>query len=90
VVHWHGDTFDVPPGAVRLASSAHNANQAFRFGDLVYGLQFHLEVDDAMAAAWAPDLPSGVRIDRAGLRSVQLVGRHVLRRFVDLVLTRRA
>ena len=88
VVHWHGDTFDIPPGAVRLASSARYANQAFRLGDLVYGFQFHVEVDDAMAEAWAPELPSGVRVDGAGLRTVQQVGRRVLRRFVDLASTR--
>ncbi len=42
VVQWHGDTFDLPPGAVHLASSERYAAQAFRFGDLAYGLQFHL------------------------------------------------
>ena len=59
VVHWHGDTFAIPDGAVRLASSDRYRNQAFRYGDRVYGLQFHLEVDDEVAAGWAPDLPAG-------------------------------
>jgi GMP synthase (glutamine-hydrolysing) len=86
VVHWHGDAFDIPEGAVRLASSERFANQAFRLGDLAYGLQFHLEVDDAMAELWAPELPTGVRIDGPGLGAVQKVGRRVLGRFVDLVL----
>lgn len=40
--HWHG--FDLPSGAVRLASSALYPNQAFRMGDRVYGFQFHAEV----------------------------------------------
>jgi GMP synthase (glutamine-hydrolysing) len=41
--HWHGDVFDLPRGAVRLASSEQTAHQAFRFGAQAYGLLFHLE-----------------------------------------------
>ena len=85
VVHWHGDTFDVPRGAVLLASSERYARQAFRVGALAYGLQFHLEVDDGLAASWAPELPPGVDFDAARRAPVEEVGRRVLRRFVDLV-----
>jgi GMP synthase-like glutamine amidotransferase len=48
---WHGDTFDLPPGGVRLASSPVCENQAFRVGR-AYGVQFHLEVSQEMAAEW--------------------------------------
>lgn len=43
VFHWHGETFDLPPSGVRLASSAVCTNQAFQVGTNVIGLQFHLE-----------------------------------------------
>jgi GMP synthase-like glutamine amidotransferase len=45
VMHWHGDTFTIPPGARRVAESEGCANQAFVFGDRVVGLQFHPELD---------------------------------------------
>jgi GMP synthase-like glutamine amidotransferase len=44
VFHWHGETFDLPRGAERIASSRGCANQGFRIGDTVLALQFHLEV----------------------------------------------
>lgn len=41
--HWHGDTFDLPPGAIHLAQSAACRNQAYAIDDRILGLQFHLE-----------------------------------------------
>jgi GMP synthase (glutamine-hydrolysing) len=52
IFQWHGDTFDIPDGAVHLAHSANCPNQAFRYGDNVYALQFHLEVDEPLIARW--------------------------------------
>ena len=52
VFHWHGETFDLPPGAELLASSQRCRNQAFCIGDAVYGMQFHLEVTPEMVADW--------------------------------------
>ncbi len=51
VFHWHGDTFDLPEGAIRLASSEHYPNQAFQYKSAV-GLQFHLEVNEEMVNLW--------------------------------------
>jgi GMP synthase-like glutamine amidotransferase len=56
VFHWHGDTFDLPLGAVLLASSELYKNQAFRYGDKVYGFQFHIEVTKDMLLEWFKDM----------------------------------
>ena len=52
VFQWHGDTFEIPQGASHLATSSACANQAFRYGDKVYGFQFHIEVDAPMIERW--------------------------------------
>lgn len=51
VLHWHGETFDLPPGARLLANSAACRHQAFQLGERTIGLQFHLEMtDDSLRA----------------------------------------
>lgn len=59
-LHWHGDVFDLPFGAVRLASSAMTERQAFCHGDDAYGLLFHLEVTrpqlEEMVVAFADEI----------------------------------
>src|SRR6058998_356519 len=52
VFHWHGETFDLPSGAEWLASSSACRYQAYRVGENIYGLQFHLEVTPEMVADW--------------------------------------
>ncbi|MCH9718638.1 MAG: type 1 glutamine amidotransferase [Actinomycetia bacterium] len=59
-LHWHRDRFDLPPGAVGLASSATTGVQAFRFGKSAYGLLFHLEADDGQVSAMAAAFPGDV------------------------------
>jgi GMP synthase-like glutamine amidotransferase len=51
VLHWHGETFDLPPNSTLLASSEGCANQAFSIGERVVGLQFHLECTRDTVAA---------------------------------------
>jgi GMP synthase (glutamine-hydrolysing) len=52
VLHWHGDTFDLPAGAKRLAHTDVTPNQAFSVGDRVLGLQFHVEADLLRFERW--------------------------------------
>jgi GMP synthase-like glutamine amidotransferase len=51
VFHWHGETFNLPEGAVSIAESKGCKNQAFQIGDSVIGLQFHLETTPGSAQA---------------------------------------
>lgn len=58
VLHWHGDSFDLPAGAERLASSALYENQAFRAGPNILALQFHAEMgEDPRFHAWMEQWP---------------------------------
>lgn len=56
-LHWHGETFDLPPSAVRLARSEGCGNQAFRVGGRAVGIQFHLEVTREGAAGLCAACP---------------------------------
>jgi GMP synthase (glutamine-hydrolysing) len=70
-LQWHGDTFDLPSDAVRLASSDAYPNQAFRYGTCAYGIQFHMEVSAEMAEEWA-------RVPEYAASLEQTVGRGAL------------
>lgn len=52
VLHWHGDTFDLPEGAVRLASTAVCDNQAFAYGPNALAVQFHPEAGGSGFERW--------------------------------------
>ncbi len=96
---WHGDVFDVPPGAVSLARSEQTACQAYRFGDNVYGLLFHLEMKPEMVPAcvnaFRPKLVhAGIDPDKCiaeaegHLRRVAPVAQAVFGRWAEMVLGR--
>ena len=52
VLHWHGDTFELPNGASRLASTENTANQAFSFGASALAIQFHPEAEARNFERW--------------------------------------
>jgi GMP synthase-like glutamine amidotransferase len=83
-VHWHHDTFALPAGAEHLAATRVFPHQAFRVGARAYGFQFHVEVNAALAEQWRPHLPTGTVLGASGLSQVEITGRRILRRFVDL------
>jgi GMP synthase (glutamine-hydrolysing) len=62
VFHWHGDTFDLPEGATRLAGSELYENQAFSYGGGSYALQFHVEVTPEMLEEWFRGEPERERV----------------------------
>lgn len=55
LMQWHGDSFRLPAGATRLASSAEYSNEAFRMGDYALALQFHPELVGEMYEQWIAD-----------------------------------
>jgi GMP synthase-like glutamine amidotransferase len=99
VLQWHGDTFDLPAGAVLLASNQCYPNQAFRLGELTWGLQFHVEVTeravDGFLDAFAADTETiaggadGIRADTpGGVANLAAARDLVCTRFAALVARR--
>ncbi len=70
VFHWHGDTFECPPGAIRLATSAACSNQGFVYNNRAVGLQFHMETTpqsmDALLENCADEL-----VDAPGIQTAE-------------------
>ena len=96
VLHWHGDTFDLPPGASLLASTDITPHQAFRAGPGQLALQFHAEADAARMEHWlmghACEL-AAARLDVAAIRQdardlggrAAAAGQTFFRRWLDSV-----
>ncbi|MGH7866164.1 MAG: type 1 glutamine amidotransferase, partial [Candidatus Dormibacteraceae bacterium] len=94
VLHWHGDTVDLPAGVSPLASSEQYPNQAFRLGHLAWGMQFHLEITaaavDRFCATFEQDVAAGggaetIRTTTStALTELEPVRRIVLSRFAAL------
>jgi len=70
----HGDTYELPADALNLARSALYEQQAFRWGDLVYGIQFHLEFTEPMIQRFATEPESRNYIAAAGGDAQALAG----------------
>lgn len=73
VLHWHGDTFNIPKGAAHLARSPHCNSQAFRWGKHAYALQFHFEVTPPMLKGWCNAKSEQEFIQAAGEEPKQIV-----------------
>jgi GMP synthase (glutamine-hydrolysing) len=70
--HWHGDIFELPAGAVSLASSEKTPCQAFRYGNSVYALQFHIEVTPESVAAMAAEWPR--ELEKEKISAAEMIG----------------
>jgi len=90
-LHWHGDTFDLPEGAVLLASTPDCTNQAFSVGPNVVGFQFHPEAGGAGFDRWLIGHAVELRaagIDVGELREEAELNRADLARKADAVINR--
>jgi GMP synthase (glutamine-hydrolysing) len=79
VLHWHGDTFDLPSGAVHLASTPVCRHQAYRLSARAFGLQFHIELERETIATWVredADYVSGALGPEGGARILADTDRH--------------
>jgi GMP synthase-like glutamine amidotransferase len=88
VLHWHGDTVELPPGAELLASSDRYPNQAFRVGPVAWGMQFHVEVDRVATERFVDGFggdPAILHVTDARLAELAPIRTVLLDRFAALV-----
>ncbi len=97
VFHWHHETFELPDGAVLLASSELYPHQAFRYGEKIYGLQFHPEMTRDMIHDWiefnrgeltamGANLPQRIWFEsRQHLNNLERLGRRMFERLSTLI-----
>ena len=84
VLHWHGDTFTLPAGAVRLCSNDLYENQAFSLGGSAWGFQFHFEVDHEAVRAFVDAFEGEVIASGLDPRDILAEAPESLGRLVDL------
>ncbi len=95
-MHWHGDIFDLPSGAVNLASSQRTEHQAFRYGANIYGILCHLELTGTMVQQWVgafsgdlerEKIASHTILDRAepNIDAIAPIAQTVFRRWAALI-----
>lgn len=97
IFEWHDDTFILPRGASRLAGNDATHNQAFRFGKVAYGIQFHFEADRRLVREWSTAFADLIEKKRPGWagrmesesidRGAQadLAGRAIAHAWIDLL-----
>lgn len=83
-VHWHQETFELPRGASLLAGTDLYPHQVFRIGRWAYGFQCHVEVDSALADAWAARAGPALRLEASLVGAVERTGRSILGRFLEI------
>ena len=71
VLHWHGDAFDLSPGAHRLAGSVRYPIQAFRVGATAWGVQFHVEVTAAAVEGMVRAFPEEAALAAGGAAAIR-------------------